>query len=251
MKSSDDHAEAVRRTAKWIMIASALTIFGSFFLGAILGPVAFVLAGLAIVLFVFFWIRHASHGHADVEDRKLEVVSTLLENLAPELHPKRRVAVKVDFRAHSKLKPARKESLGWGQKSIAYVHPWLELHFVLRDGTSVSVQVTTHEKRKTKAKRKYTKIKGRAHETIAIQYRFPDKSEPPAAMYRSQARQTVGNRQGQELIRNGRKGIARLTGPRGTFLRGRYQTTNTTQGIDGSWLTKALVQTYRHLKQAA
>src|SRR5690606_37506457 len=128
-------------------------------------------AALGVIAAVLFFVRWRVK-LGDLEDRKLSVVAEVARRLGPEVKAKRPIEAEIDFRAHHKL-PPKESTSSWGNGAYAYEHPWLRLSFVLQDGTKAELTGTLHAKRKTRRKRKYTKIKERCYETLTVQLAPP------------------------------------------------------------------------------
>jgi hypothetical protein len=161
---ADKEAEQKKRTLN--IIGIILIVVGFLTVWLLVGFLFFIAAG------VVYWIR-SKVGATDVEDRKLEIVSGTLRTFGPELKAKRPVKAVAEFAFHARRPPASQQVTGAGffeQKAVqeAFAHWWLSMSFTLMDGVTVTADASTHAKRKSMQKRKYTKIKERFHERLSV-----------------------------------------------------------------------------------
>ncbi len=161
---ADKEAEQKKRTLN--IIGIILIVVGFLTVWLLIGFLFFIAAG------VVYWIR-SKVGATDVEDRKLEVVSGTLRTFGPELKAKRPIKAVAEFAFHARRPPASQQVTGTGlfeQKvsQEAFAHWWLSMSFALMDGVTVTADASTHAKRKSMQKRKYTKIKERFHERLSV-----------------------------------------------------------------------------------
>lgn len=119
---------------------------------------SFWMVGICFALAVAALVYRASIGSDDIEDRKLATARELLSALAPELKRGRPVKLDLDFRLYDN---DRTDGV------------WMTLATTLEDGTGLALDVSTHFKRKTRAKRKYTKIKDKIHERLTLTFTPP------------------------------------------------------------------------------
>ena len=154
---ADKKAERNKSALGWLAAGFFVVAFVAFIAKAVAAVVAAIAIGIVILL-VRWWVDAS-----DVEDRKLDVVSGVLARLGSEIDLDRPVKVHADFHAYDQT-----PSVG-GQ----YEHAWLEMRFVLADGTRVEISATQCAKRKTRSKRKYTKIKDRSVERLVVRLAAP------------------------------------------------------------------------------
>ncbi len=174
---------------------------------------------LLVVFFAGFGLAYyiyAKVGAADVEDRKLEVVQSLLTQLGPELRRNRPVKVDVDFSAYTHSGGS---------------HEWLKLDLALMDGTGVRVQGVTSFKRKTRAKRKYTKIKDKVRDRLIVTL-----APPKGHAFNTGAQLQTGARVGGMTVRRWsvKPRAARVEFETGVMMRVKGRQGWTGVGLEGS-----------------
>lgn len=148
----DKETEQKKRLT-WIgFVAGAL-----FCLGAIVAD-SWLLTVPGALIFGGSGIYYLRINSDDIEDRKLEAARWILDTLKPELKASRPVKLDIDFR---------------GYDNYAAEANWLALKMTLDNGVGLAVTVSTHFKRKERSKRKYTKIKDKIHERIAVTFTPP------------------------------------------------------------------------------
>jgi len=156
-----------------------VSIFGSFFLLGFLLPVALTgfAVGIALLVGGFVHLRRAGKlAELDLDNERLAVVSELLDLLRPDLSDKKPITLTLAHGPAATWAPAtnvRTEG-GWlGGKTHYAEHEdtWLRLGGRLQDGSLFRLSVTESLKRKSKPKRKYTKITDRSREKVALSLR--------------------------------------------------------------------------------
>lgn len=166
----DKSTEKRVKVLGWSAVGCVLFAIASFVLAAVTHVDELLVGIAAVPLIVPILIVRAIFKRSDIDDRKLHAARRLLEVIAGDLKPGSTVALKIDFGGYDRLKPVSKEG-GWfsSVKSYQFVkRDWLDLRFTLADGTRVKVTASTHTKRKTKAKRKYTKVKDKISERLNL-----------------------------------------------------------------------------------
>jgi hypothetical protein len=166
IRLSDKVAERKRPRLGWAAIAMFVGAFLSVPFGARTSWQLPLIAGFAagFLVFVIWWNKVRK---IDIEDRKLDVVLGTIATFAYELALKRCISVSVDFRDHAKTRATH------AGDAEHFEHPWLDLAFTLADGTELQLEGTSHAKRKSRRKRKYTKIGERYHERLRVTLRPP------------------------------------------------------------------------------
>ncbi|MEM6787830.1 MAG: hypothetical protein AAF715_09970 [Myxococcota bacterium] len=195
--------------------------------------------GVAVVALACF-IAGSVFSRADVSDRKLEAMCTLLSTFASELRRGRPVRLEANLSGLTKM-PAERD----GDRRT-YTCDWMHLDLPLADGTRAVVVARSALKRKSRQKRKYTKHKDQLTEQLTVQLippkgkSHPAQGSPPRPLVR-----------GLTLMR------AELKPRRATFvyrsyaplrrLKGRYGWSIVMPGdlLDGDKLVAALIQSYR------
>ncbi|MCA9719553.1 MAG: hypothetical protein H6713_26750 [Myxococcales bacterium] len=176
--SDDKQAERRKKIVLVVGITGAIVLF---FITMFAFESPFVFMGVFFLGFIGVMLLYQRVGAADIEDRKLEVVDSVLRALGPELRSNRPVKVDVDFSAYT-------HSDG--------NHEWLKLELGLQDGTAVRVQGVTSFKRKTRAKRKYTKIKDKLIDRLIVTL-----SPPKGRAFDPQAKLRANQRVGGLRVR--------------------------------------------------
>ena len=133
-------------------VVSVFALFGAFVISSML------LGGLAIVAIGGIGAYYYSINDDDIEDRKLNLARWLVDTLKPELKANRPVQLDLDFRGYDNPKTDGS---------------WMTLAMTLEDGVGLRLSISTHFKRKTRAKRKYTKIKDKLHERVSLTFVAP------------------------------------------------------------------------------
>ena len=174
---ADKKAERNKGALAWLAAGFFVVAFVAFIAKAV--PVVVAAIAIAIVILLARWWVDAN----DIEDRKLDVVSGVLARLGSEIDLDRPVKVHADFKAYDQTTSVD------GQ----FQHGWLEMRFVLADGTRVEITATQCAKRKTRSKRKYNKIKDRSVERLVVRLAAPkDKTFATAQAPRNPGRVAAG-----------------------------------------------------------
>ncbi|MEZ4442652.1 MAG: hypothetical protein R3B72_26395 [Polyangiaceae bacterium] len=132
------------------------------------------LVGLALGIVGYVWLV----GH-DVNDLQLGVVVAVIRTFAPELQAGRPVVLTADF-----TDVTRAPGQGSGSVDVRR-HVWLDLTLPLADGSSAELTAERRLKRKSRAKRKYTKLKDTLVDQLTIRLTPPKgKAFPESAKLR-------------------------------------------------------------------
>lgn len=162
LHDADKSAERSKAKLKpWLWVTGIATF---------LGFIIVVTLPFAIPLIILAVMYHRANKQ-DVEDRRLDTARHLLATLRDEFDPKANVVLAMDFRAFSRT-PGRSE----GPMTL-YSQQWLRLGVVLANGSALQIAATTHSKRKSRRKRKYTKHKDKITETLTLEL-HPPKGRP-------------------------------------------------------------------------
>ncbi|MCA9654632.1 MAG: hypothetical protein H6712_10060 [Myxococcales bacterium] len=152
LHASDKTAELVRKVTLYLAIALGVVSFVGL-VGESMWVFGIALAAVVVVVAV-----RMSFASADIEDRKLEMARTLVETFEPELRPGRPIEVEIDFRGYWRYQPGQ---------------AWLSLKMTLANGVVAQVSALDRCKRKSKAKRKYTKIKDKITSSLVVRFTPP------------------------------------------------------------------------------
>lgn len=209
-------------------VASLLVIIGAFFVEStvvgVIGAVGLVFSGIFLAV-----IRND-----DIEDRKLELARWLVGTLKSELKANRPLQLDLDFRGYDNRRTDG---------------TWLTLAMTLEDGVGLRLSVSTHFKRKTRSKRKYTKIKDKIHERVSLTFVAPKgKAFNPSVkdQFRSRA---VPQLQLRSVKINPKAATVVYTTQQMQRVRGRHGWSNhgLTNLVDGSTSVAAIIASYRAL----
>jgi hypothetical protein len=164
-----------RRKGGMLTGVGCVGMFGSVFLMAIppLG-VVLLLAFIGVVLAGWGQLRRSGQLAAlDLDNERLAVVSELIETLAPDLSDKKPLNLTLAHgTAVTWAPPTNQRQEGtWltGKISFSeYQDTWLSLGGRMQDGSLFRLAVTETVKRKSKPKRKYTKLTDRCREEVTL-----------------------------------------------------------------------------------
>ncbi len=165
MNASDKRSESLRTVFIGLTIAGGVLAFAGLSTGASM------MLGLGVVMAAGFGIGAYLAGTGDIEDRKLEMARTLVDTFKSELRKGRPIQVDIDFRGY------------WRYESG---DSWLTVKMVLENGVAAQLSASDSCKRKTRRKRKYTKIKDKIVETLVVRLTPPkgQSLDPAMAMDR-------------------------------------------------------------------
>ena len=153
----------------------ALVIGGFFGLAALAdrtGTNLVFLGMLAVVPVIVFIVRETGH---DVDDRKLSAATELVRTLRADVPAAQNIQLEIDFREYTKsgtkvTDPAQPKVKGVTIEK--YQQKWLEVRTTLADGTQIDATITDRISRKSKPKRKYTKVKETFVSDVALALRL-------------------------------------------------------------------------------
>lgn len=242
LHASDKRAESLGRLIRIAGLVTAglslgvVITVGQDVRGALIG--GFVGLAVGVLLFVAGMLMR----RGDLEDRKLEIVRFVLARLGPELSHKRPVEMHIDFRGYTVAQTQGGKHFG------AYQHPWLDLSFVLLDGSYVRVRAVLHAKQKKKPKNKYTKVKESAYEVLRVQvappsqrtFRAPGLAVHPPKPHGLSLRRALIRPVGAELVWS-TSVLRRSTMPSGIWNK------DPEELLDGPRVLDALISSYKTL----
>ncbi len=163
----DKKTESQKKMLGLGAVGALLVIIGGFFTESL------VLGGIGAAGIVFIGIMFSVVRNDDIEDRKLELARWIVDTLRPELKANRPLQLDLDFRGYDNRRTDG---------------TWLTLAMTLEDSVGLRFSVSTHFKRKTRSKRKYTKIKDKLHERVSLTFVAPKgKSFDPSVQERFQS----------------------------------------------------------------
>jgi hypothetical protein len=161
-----------------------LGILGGFFSLVLLGTYlplglfALLVSGLLLIGGIVFLVQFNQLKAADLDNDRLALAQELLETLAPDLSPKRPLHLSLwhgDCFHWGTVTGKRTEGYWLTGRTTYSEHAdrWLSLSGRLQDGSVFKLSVTQSGKRKSKAKRKYTKMHERSEERVRLSLRVP------------------------------------------------------------------------------
>lgn len=209
-------------------------MFLSFFLMGLLAPVGVLLllgGGVLLVIGIVTGMKKGKLDKLDLDNTRLQLANDLLLTLRPDLSEKRPVGLTM---AHGEAvqhgtKTEEQKQGTWltGQITTSeHEDEWLRLRGRFADGTIFRLEVTQETKRKSKPKRKYTKVRDRSREKIQLTLRVSQQLYPhldrlaaslqPQLLMNHAGLQVLGTQVNGNVVR-----IAARTGVYGR-LQGRY-----------------------------
>lgn len=164
-------------------------IFASFFFLGLFPPLAvvgFIGGAVLVVLAVKTGRKKAQLDALDLDNDRLALVQQLIQSLTRDLRAGRPLALTLCHgEATEKGVKTNEEKQGnWftGQVTVQeYEDDWLRLRGRFADGSVFRIEVTQETKRKSKPKRKYTKVTDRNRERVRVSLRVPAQRYPNLA----------------------------------------------------------------------
>ncbi|MCA9553047.1 MAG: hypothetical protein KC933_23625 [Myxococcales bacterium] len=250
LHTADKTAEARKKRFTTLgAIAGGATVLSFFAAGITETPALFGLVAVFLALAIGLFIARGVFGAADIDDRRLHVVRTLVEVLKEDMKRQAPVQLWLDFGGYHRT---RAEGRGTGMfrstGQLTYQRPWLRMTFTLADGSQVAVHASTTCKRKERSKRKYTKIKDRIVDELSVFVRPPrGQSFDPSAQARARAAMPTRLPLRCTAVRvKPRQAELAFRSHPGTRLRGRGGWTANVGGLlDGKKALEAVMASYR------
>lgn len=179
LKMIDIQTEWQRKKWGWIAGLSGLMFFLSLFLIAPLlanfgnDKSSFIFLPVFFISFVVGLINYIRNKSKDLEDRKLESATKLVQFLGDDIPPTAECQLMVDFSDYCKgatLVSKNKKLLG--PDLFVYNHKWLTFAGKLFDGNKFELEIEQDIKRKEVPKRKYKKVKENIRESATLRLKF-------------------------------------------------------------------------------
>lgn len=188
--AAEDAANVRRRSrAKWGIAGSILGLIVGFIVGGTVPSLGGPLILLSLVALIVCLVRYVRCRRLDFEDRKRDIARQFFAVLAQDIPRKARCRVWLNGDGYLKHGQVSDKTGGVfsNVKTASYEDPWGLLAGRLYDGSSFKVTVTQLVKRKSKSKRKYTKIRERHREKVCLALRpdeatYPGLSQLPAQL---------------------------------------------------------------------
>lgn len=160
-----------------LFVGVVVCIFVGVNLPGLGGVLLFV--GLAVlVAAIVTTARYFKLQAADLDGDRLRLAREFVSMLAEDLSEKAPVSVTLRHGDAAQFAPATNQRTVGGTRYADYQDVWLTLRGRLQDGAMLRMSVTRVVKRKSKSKRKYTKINDRIHEQIKLALRLPTERYP-------------------------------------------------------------------------
>ena len=260
---SDTLAEKMKKRWSVVLIVGGIVAFLGLFAAASMAESGmswgWLLPAAAAVAAVVGLVNFLRYDRYDLDNRKLELASTLLGALAADTPITESLQLTLDFRDYRKggsLTGEDKEGgwLGGRVRIYRYEHAWLDLRGRLADGNTYRIGVVDRVTRKEKPKRKYTKVRETIRGEVQVQLgvkvsRYGDPSRaaalleetpPPAPLFR-------------RSVRAGARRLKVVLGsPPSVEVRGRSQGSKEGEAnlVTGEAIIKTMLWVYDGLAQA-
>ncbi|HEX8434073.1 hypothetical protein [Archangium sp.] len=137
------------------------------------------LGGCAVLLLgtgIYSFVRHSRYKRLNLENRRYELVTRMLELLRADISPTEPVGLQMDLRPETdagKLRGESRTRSGWSVKH--YVDPWLSLEGRLLDGTHFNLKMIERIDMRSRSKRNArgkTKTKTRRESDALLRVRL-------------------------------------------------------------------------------
>jgi hypothetical protein len=227
VNAEDDAAE---RRKKWLVGGIVVSVLLGFFgipVAAETGFWPMPVGGLAgLVVCIVLLVRTNRH---DLDDRKIEAALRFLTIARADVPAQGVVSLRVDFRDAAVGGKPVTEPGATKPGANRWEHAWLDVTAPLADGNEVTVSVVSDVIRKSKRKRKYTKVRERIAETLDCTIRLDGRyGDPAAAAERLRARGAPEHLAVRRVVAVGDRLRVRLDTPDSITVTGRGGTTNLT-----------------------
>ncbi|GEM_PF-2117106 len=259
LRAYDMNIEKNRRTWGWTAgISFALGFIGLLVAGfsaeAGVSTLIFVVPGvfgavslIALIVYLVYMMR-------DLDNRKLDAATKLVEMIGQDVPPARSMALFIDFGNYNKAGKLLSKEGGWTSvREMTYEHPWFKFSGALYDGNRFELEVTQCVKRKEKPKRKYTKVKEKIVEKAVLSLKLNPRLYPAPTQVAEQV--TTGHLpHGINVSRAlGRERVLKIaaTTPAAVIVTGRYGKTGDESNLfDGNKLLGLIIDAYAGLQKS-
>lgn len=189
-----------------LVIGGFAGFFGLATMGASdVSPVLLPVAPVLIIVGIIAMVMRSHHARFNLENRRYELVSRLLQLLQADTAPEEPLDVEMDLRPGThpaKFRIEGKTSSGWKVKS--YIDRWLSLQGRLLDGTHLRLELTERIDERTRTRRGSSgkmKTKSRTVSDALVRVRLQVKPEkyPHLGRLGARARQAVQLPRGARL----------------------------------------------------
>ncbi|MGE0489801.1 MAG: hypothetical protein AB7S38_11390 [Vulcanimicrobiota bacterium] len=155
-----------------LVIGSFVALFSLQFNGATAGGILVSALVLAALIGGFRIFKQASEH--DLDDQRLALVQAVLKHLSVDLPTGKELDLVVDFRATDTSSFLQTGDVNTG----SFSQPWLKLQGRFLDGTAFSIGIDQLIKKKTKYKRKGSKIKRKVAERLTVELKASPRAYP-------------------------------------------------------------------------
>lgn len=176
VKAADDTVEKKRKQFGTIALITGIA-------GVPLLMFVTPLGCLSFLVFIPCLVLYIKNVQRDLDDERLEMARDLLTSLRPDLSEKSPVEVVIrhgDMFRFGTTANQRSEG-NWMSGRVNYSDhedTWLSFRGRMADGSTLKLEVSTSAKRKSKPKRKYTKINDRMRDEVEVVLRVPEGQYP-------------------------------------------------------------------------
>lgn len=244
MAVQDRRAERLKKLCVVATVAGVLCGIGALVLSDSAGEVALPLGLGAVAAFVGGLVGYFYFSRFDLPNRRVATALRFLRVIAADTPASETLSVEVDFRDYT-VAPKTGAADAGGKSS--YSLTWLVVTGALADGNRYRVAATEDVARKTKRKRKYTKVRDRIRASVEVQVRLKPTMYGAAAPIVETLRglPPPAGLRAAEVIARDRVVRATLECAPALQLTGRGGT-QTTQGtlLDGHTLLRAILWVY-------
>lgn len=185
IEAADDQIEGKRKMTAWSGCGLALfgaimffLMFGAFAAHVVLGLLVMLVAFGALIGAAVIGYLWRGYRAADLDDERLHFARDLLRALEPDLSEKKPVNLTIKHGDLFEFGTQTDGGHAHGARLSTKEDSWFSLAGAFADGSAFKMEMTLSGKRKAKPKRKYTKLKDRTRDEIALAIRAPVEKYP-------------------------------------------------------------------------
>src|SRR5262249_4950498 len=146
------------------IILSVIALFLSIFLTAFLGSAGVLILIAAAAFLVVFIVQYVRYSNRNIEDRKILTGMKLARIIGVDLKKNTPLDVAISFEDYLK----HGKAVAGGKRAGKFVDTWFQARGRLADNTAFNISVEQKVSRKSRAKRKYTKVKEAVQEIVSL-----------------------------------------------------------------------------------
>lgn len=173
------------KRAGWVWLIVGIAFIGVVVAGMTgVAPLVALLAvviGVGLVVGIILSVKAGRFAREDLDDRRIEVASGLLETVGEDVPPKAAVHIEMSFepyQQHGQLVDQQTSRNIYPIVESRYKDTWFQAKGRLADGNRFRLEVTQLAKRKEKRKPKYTKANEQLTERIGLMVRVSPETYP-------------------------------------------------------------------------